>query len=128
MVTEKISTELMLTESGVVQNPLGMVAGLYLFCLTISWSTYSSSLFLISSLKWVLFPLFFFLFPSSFFPVSLFRLSFDSQAVPRFSKLWISYRGCSEFLELCGLPLHHIFSEVYQFCSILTHLTCLPVT
>lgn len=65
-------------------------------------------------------------FCPSFFLFFFFCLSFDCQAVPQFSKLWVIYRGCSVFLELCGFSLyHHIFSEVYQFCSVLTHLTCL---
>lgn len=66
----------------------------------------------------------FFFLPSSCFPVFLFSLSFCCQAVPQFSKLWIIYRGCSEFLDPCVFSLyHHIFSEVYQ-CSLLRPDLC----
>lgn len=114
-------TELMLTESGVVQNPLCTVTGFYLFCLTLSSRTHSASLFLTSSLNFFAVVLSL-IFPFSFFLFSVFLyLSFDCQAV-QFSKLWIIYRGCSEFLELCG-HCTTIFSEVYQFCSVLTCVT-----
>lgn len=74
--------KLKLIESGVVQNPLGTVADFYLFCLTISWSTHSASLFLTSSLKCltVILPL---LFPFSVFIFSCFSFFFSCHLIVR---------------------------------------------
>lgn len=81
--------KLKLIESGVVQNPLGTVADFSLFCLTISWSTHSASLFLTSSLKCltVILPL---LFPFSVFIFSCFSFFF-------FLVIWLS--GSSSILQ-----------------------------
>lgn len=127
MVTARICTELMLPESGVVQNPLGTVAGFYLFGLTISSSTHSASLFQTSPLRSLaVVPSL--LFPFSFFhlPVSLFFF-FPCHFVVR---PFLNFPSCGSSTGDARSSLIHVFflcttTSSVRFISALSwDLTC----